>query len=390
MPADYHHGLRVIEINDGVNIINGVSTAVIGVVCTADDADADAFPLNKAVLVTDVYYAIAKAGHSGTLSNTLSTIAEQCSPSIIVVRVAEGADDAATTANLIGGMGADGKYLGMQALLSAESTLKLRPCIFAVPWLDNIDVAVELIAVAQKLRGFAYLSAYGCKNKEEAVKYREKFGQREAMVIWPDFVYWDAQTKSEKIKSAVAVAVGLRAKIDNDVGWHKTLSNVVVNGVTGVSHDVYWDLQNSDTDAGYLNSHQVTTIVNRGGFRFWGERTCSIDPTFCFENYVRSAQAVSEKMADAHFWAADLPMHPTLVRDIIAGLNAKGREWVANRYLLGFNAWFDTSVNITESLKIGKLTIDYDYTPVPPLENGMFRQRITDKYLLDFADRIKS
>ena len=49
MPADYHHGLRVIEINDGVNIINGVSTAVIGVVCTADDADADAFPLNVSI-----------------------------------------------------------------------------------------------------------------------------------------------------------------------------------------------------------------------------------------------------------------------------------------------------------------------------------------------------
>ena len=34
------------------------------------------------------------------------------------------------------------------------------------------------------------------------------------------------------------------------------------------------------------------------------------------------------------------------------------------------------------------LAIDYDYTPVPPLENLRFQQRITDRYLADFASRI--
>jgi phage tail sheath protein FI len=34
--------------------------------------------------------------------------------------------------------------------------------------------------------------------------------------------------------------------------------------------------------------------------------------------------------------------------------------------------------------------IDYDYTPVPPLENLMFQQRITDQYLLDFANRVNA
>jgi phage tail sheath protein FI len=32
--------------------------------------------------------------------------------------------------------------------------------------------------VAQSLRGFAYLSAYGCKTVEEAIAYRD-FSQRE-------------------------------------------------------------------------------------------------------------------------------------------------------------------------------------------------------------------
>ncbi len=47
-------------------------------------------------------------------------------------------------------------------------------------------------------------------------------------------------------------------------------------------------------------------------------------------------------------------------------------------------------MNDKDSLKAGKLTIDYDYTPVPPLENLMLRQRITDQYLLDFSSQVSA
>ncbi|MCE1888223.1 phage tail protein, partial [Enterobacter hormaechei] len=46
------------------------------------------------------------------------------------------------------------------------------------------------------------------------------------------------------------------------------------------------------------------------------------------------------------------------------------------------------NANDKDTLKAGKLTLDYDYTPVPPLENMMLRQRITDRYLMDFAKSI--
>uniref|UniRef100_UPI0019541DF7 phage tail sheath subtilisin-like domain-containing protein n=2 Tax=Enterobacterales TaxID=91347 RepID=UPI0019541DF7 len=75
------------------------------------------------------------------------------------------------------------------------------------------------------------------------IKYRDNFGQRELMVIFPDFTSWDSTTNSESTAYATARALGLRAKLDNDIGWHKTLSNIAVNGVTGISKDIYWDLQ---------------------------------------------------------------------------------------------------------------------------------------------------
>ncbi|CUA82077.1 Phage tail sheath protein FI [Gulbenkiania indica] len=390
MPTDYHHGVRVLEITEGTRTIRTVSTAVIGLVAIADDADASYFPLDTPVLITDINTAIGKAGTTGTLAAALDAIADQAKPMVIVVRAKKGADEATTTSNLIGTTTAEGKMTGMKALLSAQARLGLKPRILGVPGLDSLPVATELASIAKKLRAFAYVSAWNCKTKEEAVTYRENFGQREVMVIWPDFVNWDTTTNAEVTASAVARALGLRAYLDETVGWHKTLSNEAVQGVQGISRDVYWDLQDPATDAGYLNAADVTTLIRREGFRFWGSRTCSADPLFCFENYTRTAQVLADTMAEAHLWAVDKPMHPTLVRDIIEGINAKGRELVSLGYLLGFNCWYDETVNTEDTLKDGKLYLDYDYTPVPPLENLLLRQRITDQYLVDFAAKVNA
>ncbi|BCN08525.1 phage tail sheath protein [Ralstonia pseudosolanacearum] len=390
MPTDYHHGVRVVEINEGTRPIRTIETAVVGVVCTADDADIATFPLNKPVLLTNVQAAVGRAGTKGTLARTLQAIADQTSPLTVVVRVAEGKAENETNTNIIGTSTAEGRFTGLKALLAARNQLGVTPRILAVPGLDTLPVATELVSIAQKLRAFAYVNAAGCATKEEATAYRQNFSARELMVLWPEFVGWDTASNAEQTLWATARAVGLRAKIDNETGWHKTLSNVPVNGVTGLSRDVYWDLQNPATDAGYLNSHDVTTLIRQDGFRFWGSRTCSSDKLYAFENYTRTAQVLADTMAEAHMWAIDKPMTPSLVRDILEQINAKLRNLVRNGYLLGGQAWYDPTVNDKDTLKAGKLAIDYDYTPVPPLEDLTFRQRITDRYLMQFADAVKA
>lgn len=390
MATDYHHGVRVVEVNDGIRPIRTIATAVIGIVCTADDADATYFPLNTPVLVTNIMTAIGKAGTDGTLAKTLDAIADHGAPIVVVVRVAKGLDAAATTTNVIGTVTVGGQYTGMQALLAAEAKIGVRPRILACPGLDTQDVAAALATIAQKLRAFAYVSAWNCDTVSAAVAYRANFSQRELMLIWPDFLAFNVATSATETAWATARAVGLRAKLDEDIGWHKTLSNIGVNGVTGISKDVFFDLQNPATDAGLLNADEVTTLVRRDGFRFWGSRTCSDDPLFAFENYTRTAQILADTIAEAHMWAVDKPMHPSLVKDIIEGINAKFRELRGLGYIVDARAWYNTEVNDATTLKSGKLYIDYDYTPVPPLENLVFQQRITDRYLVDFADRINA
>lgn len=402
MPADFHHGVRVIEINEGVRVIRVIATSIIGLVATSSSANEEqqvvidtAFPVNKPTLITNVRTAIGKTGELGTLKKSLDAIADQSSPIVVVVRVPEGAGGnpdeiaASLTSNVIGTTLPDGSYTGMQALLAAEAKIGVRPRILGCPGLDNADVTAELVSIAQALRAFAYASD-NSETVSDAITYRNTFGARELMLIHGDFTKWDTDANASAVTWAVANALGLRAQIDEEVGWHKTLSNVAVGSVTGLTRDIYWDLQNPNTDAGLLNASEVTALIQRDGFRFWGNRTCSDDPLFAFENYTRTAQILADTIAEAHMWANDKPLTPTLVKDIIAGINAKFRQLVSQGYLMGSEAWYNEDINESATLKDGKLWIDYDYTPVPPLEDLTFQQRITDRYLIDFAERVNA
>ena len=188
-----------------------------------------------------------------------------------------------------------------------------------------------------------------------------------------------------------AYALGLRAKLDQEVGWHKNISNAVINGPEGITVPVFFDLQNPASDAGYLNAQEVTTIIRRSGYRFWGSRTCEEQGgKFSFENYTRTAQVLADTIAEAHFAFVDKPMHPSLVRDMLGYINSRFRDLVSGGYLIGAEAYFDPDRNSKEDLAAGRLLISYRYTPVPPLENLIFEQSITDDFLAEFAAAIQA
>lgn len=290
-----------------------------------------------------------------------------------------------TSADVVGAVdGVTGAHTGLQALLTAKTKLGMKPRILGAPGLDAQAVATELVSIADQLRAFTYISADTSATADAAILYRNNFGSKRAMIIWPDFLGLDSAA-NETTQWATARALGLRAKLDNDVGWHKTLSNMPVNGVTGINKDITWDLQNPNTIAGLLNANEVTTLINEKGFRFWGSRTTSADPLFAFESATRTGDVLADSIADAHLWAIDKPMSKTLIDDIVEGVNAKFRELKSKGYIVDATAWLDTEKNTETTLAAGELYVDYDYTPVPPLESLNFYQKITTSYLVQLV-----
>lgn len=189
---------------------------------------------------------------------------------------------------------------------------------------------------------------------------------------------------------ATVVAVAMRAMIDETypASFTKSISNVPIPSVDGIVNPRTWDIEDPNTEAGYLNANEVSTLIQHEGFRFWGNRTCSDDPRFAFETTVRTAQFLLDTIIAGSFHFIDKPMTPILVRDIIDSINAKLRSFVAKGWLIGASCWYNEEINNPQDLSQGIMYIDYDYTPVPTLENLFLNQRITDRYLVDFSKLI--
>ena len=386
----FQHGITVTEVSSAKRSLATIATATIGLVVTGPAADAATFPLDRPVLfdTLELPAALAKAGNTGTIKEALSAIVDLVRTPVIVVRVAPGVDATATELAVIG-TDTNGQKTGLQALLAAETQTGVRPRILGAPGLDSEYVATALATVAAKLRAMSYAYAQG-DTIEEAIAYRANFTQRELMLIMPDFLASTGVQGETGASYAVARALGLRAKIDQDSGWNKTLSNVPVTGVVGLTHDIGFDLQGIDSDANRLNAAGITTIVRiNGALRFWGNRTCAApDSDFVFESATRTAQILADTIANGMVWAIDKPLTPSLARDIVEEINAAFRTMVRAGRLLGAVAYFDSDKNPVASLKAGILTIGYRYTPTPPLEHLGLEQEITDEYLADFAQLV--
>lgn len=381
--ADSFHGIKIVEASDGIRAIATAATAIIGLIVTAPDADATAYPLDTPTLITDVDSAIGLVGATGTAQTALRAISSQARPIIVMVRVDEGDDTAEMTANVIGTTTATGLKTGMQALLAAQGRGLPKPRIIAAPGLDNQAVTTALVVIAQKLRGMAYCAAIGA-TVADAVTYAGQFSARELMLLWPNAYAVNEEGETVEVPAA-AFAVGLRAQIDRDQGFYKTLSNVELQGVLGLTKDVQWDFENSATEAKLLNDAGITALVRTDdGYRFWGNRTQSSDPKFIFESTVRTAQVLLDTIGTGMLWAVDKVMQPSLAKDVIETIRAKGNE-LKGGALLGFDCWYDQQKNSTETLSDGKLWVKYQYTVAPPLEGLGATQTITDEYFADFA-----
>lgn len=163
MPPSFLHGVEVIEIDTGPRPIRTARSSVIGIVGTAPNADANAFPLNAPVLIAGsraeaalLDVSTAQDGE-GTLPAALDGIFDQIGAAVVVVRVEEGATPADTLANILGGTNAlTGQYEGVHALLGAESVVGFAPRILCAPGFTHQRSSNGLTGVTVTAGGTGY------------------------------------------------------------------------------------------------------------------------------------------------------------------------------------------------------------------------------------------
>nr|WP_314269823.1 phage tail sheath subtilisin-like domain-containing protein [uncultured Kingella sp.] len=382
MTADRHHGVTAREFTKGTRSISDISTNIIGIIATADDADSQTFPIDTPVFFTSAYAVLGKAGKKGTLARALDGIIDQADAQIIVVRVAQH-DDVSEQEKLVIGEAHDNVYTGIKALRRAKAVTGYTPKILGAPGLDSQAVTTELVGVAQATRAFVYAGVGTADTVGGIGDYRANFGAAELMLVDNQFVDGNGSDLA-----TIARILGARAKLDTQTGWHKSISNTEINGVTRLKYARSFDLLDKNCDANTINNTDVTTLIRENGFRVWGNRTCSTDPMLAFEVTVRTKQIIQETIASSFLWAIDKPMHPSLLEDIVMGINAKLAEYVYQGRILGARVFVDKDKNQNTNIGAGQFTFGYEFSAVPPLENMIIEQYVTDTFFVSLTEKV--
>lgn len=384
------HGVEVIEIDAGPRPIQTVNSSVIGIVGTAPDADADAFPLNTPVLVagsrSEASGLDTTGDSAGTLPAAMDGIFDQIGAVVIVVRVEEGADEAATLANVIGGVNAgNGNFEGVHALVGAESVVGFAPRILIAPGFTHQrpgalanPVVAELIGLAERMR--AVIITDGPNTTDvDAYAAAGDFGSDRVYLCDP---WHKVQVGADIVDMPPSSRVaGIIAKVDNEEGFWTSPSNKTINGIIGTSRPVDFKLGDSSSRANLLNENKVATTIRQNGFRLWGNRSLTADTKWIFLSVRRTADILNDSLQRAHLWAVDRGITRTYVEDVEEGVNDYLRGLVALGAILGGRCWADPDLNSAANIQLGKVYFNFDFTPVYPAEHITFRSHLVNDYI---------
>lgn len=384
MPEQFLHGVEVIEATDGKRSIRTVASSVIGLIGTAPAAVSGTFPLNTPVLLAGYQPTLlADLGATGSLPSAIDGIYDQAGAVVVVVRVAEGTDAAATLSNIIGGVDSAGHYTGLKVFLGAESILGVQPRILIAPgFSSNSGVLTEMVTIANRLR--AVIVAEGPSTTDAAaLSYATASGSDRVYLVDPRVKVLASGV--ETIEPASARVAGLIAKSDNDRGFWWSPSNQEILGIVGTERPIDFVLGDAAARANLLNAGNVATIIRQNGFRLWGNRTLSSDPKWAFLSVRRTADLINDSILRAHLWAVDRNITRTYLADVADSVNAYLKSLQAQGAIIGGECIPSADLNTTANIAAGKVYFDVKFTAPYPAEHITFRSALVNDYLSEIV-----
>ena len=346
------------------------------------------FPLNKPVLVAGDQRKAARLGEAGTLYQGMKGIFAQSGAVVVVVRVEEGVDDAATLANVAGGVDVgSGAYTGAYAFLGSETANGFCPRVLCAPgWTHQYStmtsanaVVAALGSIANRLRAVVIADGPNT-NDDDAIKARENYGSKR---IYFHDVHYSVLASDGSVVNVPGSSfiAGLIAKVDNDEGFWVSPSNHEIAGILGTARPIDFTLGDTSSRANLLNAQEVATTIRKDGFRLWGNRTCSMDQKFAFLNVVRTADMINDSILRAHMWAVDRNITRTYFEDVSNGVNAYLARLKSQGAIAGGRCWADPDLNTADNIAAGRAYFDFDFSAHPPAERVTFRSMLTNSYL---------
>ena len=175
---------------------------------------------------------------------------------------------------------------------------------------------------------------------------------------------WDTDLDAYVPQPLSARFAGVQAKVDRTLGFAHSVSNKTINGIDDVSRPMSYGLQTN-----YLNENGGNTVINRDGWRTWGNRSTTGVTLWKFLNVRRTSDFINEALEDAYFEFVD--KLPTLAN--LKFMKESGQAFLdtmqAEGYIIGGRVWFDPEKNKSSEAAQGRWTLSVEFEPYAPMED---------------------
>ncbi len=381
---DFLHGFEFIE-STTFQGIQTIDASIIGLVGTAPQG-----PVNTPYLVLngdDTTFGPSTPGF--TIPDALNAIFAQGDGvgMVIVVNVYDGSISSPPSpsdigdSDIVGGVDGNGNKTGIKALLDASSLYGVAPKILIAPgYSSSKTVADALLAVASSLRARVIADSQLGWKDTDIIGYAGEFDNHRMILAYPQVRYENLVSETEEIMPASPWVAGVMSRTINTKGFNWSTSNQVILGITGLERPIpYITFHSQDSEANYLNSQNITTIINAQGFRVWGDRSVSTVSPWLFYAIRQQFDTIEDSIEQGNLSMLDRPINKiffTLFKgDVQAYLNGLVGAGIINYGKADFTA----TDNPSEQVIQGHVTMRLTITPTPPAE------RITELTVLDIA-----
>ena len=394
-------GLTIQTIDNEIRPAVWGDLSVIGLVGIAPDADATIFPVNTPVLVNSSDpAALAALGDTGTLADALRMITAQLgefqsAARCVVVRVTEGADQAATLANVAG----NGTSTGVAALLEAGPLTGYTPRLLAAPGFTsqhaagqaNVVVA-QLAAVAPRLLAHAVVDG-PTTTFADAQAWRETINSDRIIPVVPGARILDVtSTTGEIIDAPMSPAIlGIAVRRDFEFGGRPfhSWANQAVQGIVGITRPVAFSLTDGTSEGQSLLAANIGIVtrgemgvdggIADGGFVYIGTDNAGDDDLWRFYNVMRGRDYIHlMSLKTLRTYLGRFNVTGQTIQAILNTLNIALRDLQSTGDILGYQVQFLEDQNSPEDLRAGKISVRFLAEEAPVLrridiQSGRYR-----------------
>ncbi|MBF2715731.1 phage tail protein [Agrobacterium vitis] len=384
-----------ITINRSANEATTASKAqmsVVGICMPIDKAaSADqtafntAFPLNTCVkLNSNDTSILALCDQDGGFIDAVEGINDQLgsyqtAATLVVVRVAEGVDDAATMANITGTSVAG---TGIYAFLDAGPDVGVYPRLLICPGFTKTHadgaanpVLASLPTVANQI--LAQVIADGPAGLDDFTNWVENHAGMRIIPV-SGGVYATDSTGTDVLRPMSPRVAGLfvRRDYENDGSPFKSIANQTVYGITGVEKNLRFSLTDGSTEGQQILAVHGGIIVrgesgddfsiSDGGFVFIGTDNLSEESVWDQYHKVRGRDFVElTVLRTVRSYLGKYNLTTQTIQSVVNTISTILQNRQSNGDILGFRARFDPSKNNASDLRAGHIYVDMQFEEAP-------------------------